>query len=687
LLDEIARLLGVPEGLVRSLLPDELEAILRQDSPLRDDHYRDRIDHLVYAIDGDNEAVFAGATKCTLVNGLLTQTEEARMMPGDKCQGTPISGGIARGRCKKIIRREDAIRINFRPGDILVSESTDMDLYKLIREAAGVITESGGVACHAAIVCRELNKPALVGVKNALSILENNDLIVLNADEGYLTTGRSIRRKFTLDDTAVAELDPSECGQKAMVLARLLRASVVVPRFFVVTWAKLHEHYLQLVADAHGPALQMLTAEVDSALEYLSGEMFVIRSSMAAEDTEETAAAGVWATDTGVVRADVVPNLIRYIEGLKGEQSKDLAGSIIVQEMILGDASGICFTVDPMDQSKKQAMFEVVPGGNEWLTDGQISPVRYFASRETKEVTLDEQSKQWGVLIDPSTLRRLVDTFLAVEAICGGPQDIEWTVKQGVISILQSRPITASGSQDGQVCRVITRRSSATGRDISSIYQAYRIPPNLRLHLLRVAAFGSTICNNWSGDPLDHQTLVTALLLHDIGNIVKADYDRFPGLFPEEMKNINFWKEVQRWVRQKYGDNDINASLAMAKEIGVNCSVLDLMARKLFRRNAETVVSDSWELKIAAYADQRVGPHGLLRLEERLEEAKRRYKGVKYASINHPEYEQLVGHAFEIEKQICSMTQIGLEEARDDIYSSAIEQLRSFELSVKLDGA
>ncbi len=56
------------------------------------------------------------------------------------------------------------------------------------------------------------------------------------------------------------------------------------------------------------------------------------------------------------------------------------------------------------------------------------------------------------------------------------------------------------------------------------------------MHLLRVAALGALIADNWTGTTVNRHTIVCTLLLHDIGNIVKADYDRFPLLRKRDTK-------------------------------------------------------------------------------------------------------------------------------------------------------
>lgn len=72
---------------------------------------------------------------------------------------------------------------------------------------------------------------------------------------------------------------------------------------------------------------------------------------------------------------------------------------------------------------------------------------------------------------------------------------------------------------------------------IQEIYRRYSIPPNLERHMLQVAAVGEYICTHWSGPELNSQLILQALLLHDLGNIVKFKRP-FLGELEQEMRNV-----------------------------------------------------------------------------------------------------------------------------------------------------
>ena len=71
-------------------------------------------------------------------------------------------------------------------GDILVTSMTRPEFVPVMKKVSGVITDEGGITCHAAIVCRELKIPCLIGTKNATKILKDGMEIELKATHGIV---------------------------------------------------------------------------------------------------------------------------------------------------------------------------------------------------------------------------------------------------------------------------------------------------------------------------------------------------------------------------------------------------------------------------------------------------------------------------------------------------------------------
>lgn len=98
--------------------------------------------------------------------------------------GMPASKGGARGRVYVILKKTDLA--NIKAGDILISYATSPDYVPAMKQCAAVVTDEGGVVCHAAIVCRELGIPCIVGTKNATQVFKNGDMVDVDADKGVI---------------------------------------------------------------------------------------------------------------------------------------------------------------------------------------------------------------------------------------------------------------------------------------------------------------------------------------------------------------------------------------------------------------------------------------------------------------------------------------------------------------------
>lgn len=107
--------------------------------------------------------------------------------PGHACTadvlvGTPGSNGAATGTARVVRGPGDFAAV--RPGDILVCPWTDPSWTPLLRLAAGVVTETGGVLSHAAIVARERRIPAVLGIAHATTTLQDAETLTIDGTAG-----------------------------------------------------------------------------------------------------------------------------------------------------------------------------------------------------------------------------------------------------------------------------------------------------------------------------------------------------------------------------------------------------------------------------------------------------------------------------------------------------------------------
>lgn len=81
---------------------------------------------------------------------------------------------------------EEQARSNFKPGEILVIPKTSNEILDLLKDCAGIITEQEGTNSHAAIVGLALNKPVIVGARNATDILRSGTTVTLDSERGIV---------------------------------------------------------------------------------------------------------------------------------------------------------------------------------------------------------------------------------------------------------------------------------------------------------------------------------------------------------------------------------------------------------------------------------------------------------------------------------------------------------------------
>jgi phosphohistidine swiveling domain-containing protein len=100
----------------------------------------------------------------------------------DDVVGVTACGGRVRGIVRLVLTDQDMLDMT--PGEILVTTSTTPSLMLAVEKAAGIVTDEGGMLCHAAIVSREFDIPCVIGTDNATRRLRTGDTIDMSAGEG-----------------------------------------------------------------------------------------------------------------------------------------------------------------------------------------------------------------------------------------------------------------------------------------------------------------------------------------------------------------------------------------------------------------------------------------------------------------------------------------------------------------------
>jgi pyruvate, water dikinase len=173
------------------LTPDRAEAPVLSDDQVREVAALARRDEEHYGVPQDAEWAFErGKLYLLQTRPITTIVERAKASnePGPVLlHGLGVGPGSTSGRVRVLVSPDDSSALE--PGEILVASMTSPDWVPLMRRAAAVVTDAGGMTSHAAIVSRELGIPCIVGTRLATRVLHTGMVVTVDARAGTITTG------------------------------------------------------------------------------------------------------------------------------------------------------------------------------------------------------------------------------------------------------------------------------------------------------------------------------------------------------------------------------------------------------------------------------------------------------------------------------------------------------------------
>lgn len=113
--------------------------------------------------------------------------------------GTAITHQSVIGRIC-VCENEDDLHDKFKNGDIIVASKTTNEMLPQLKKAGGIITEQDGLNSHAAIVASALDKPVIVGAKNAVKLLRTGTTVKLDGSRGIVFSANAITKKSKADN-------------------------------------------------------------------------------------------------------------------------------------------------------------------------------------------------------------------------------------------------------------------------------------------------------------------------------------------------------------------------------------------------------------------------------------------------------------------------------------------------------
>lgn len=127
---------------------------------------------------------------------IITNMAQCEQLIHERFQNSPTASGVSfvqgkvacrgtiRGRARVILHLKDVPEMQ--QGEILVSNMTHPDYMPAIHKAAAIVTDEGGIVCHAAIISRELQIPCVIGTDQATQIFQTGDMLEVDAENGVV---------------------------------------------------------------------------------------------------------------------------------------------------------------------------------------------------------------------------------------------------------------------------------------------------------------------------------------------------------------------------------------------------------------------------------------------------------------------------------------------------------------------
>lgn len=153
-------------------------------------------------------------------------------------RGEIASRGVYSGPVKIIHDLNELNKV--RKGDVLVTIMTTPDMVPAMQKAGAIVTDEGGMTCHAAIVSREMGIPCLVGTEHATKLLKDGQIITVHATRGVVYEGR-------IEGVEKVKTEISHCSGEEIVTATEIKVIMDLPDLAEKTAAETHADGVGLV--------------------------------------------------------------------------------------------------------------------------------------------------------------------------------------------------------------------------------------------------------------------------------------------------------------------------------------------------------------------------------------------------------------------------------------------------------
>jgi len=380
---------------------------------------------------------------------------------------------------------------------------TKPNIIPACEKAGAIVTDEGGILCHAAIVSRELGVPCLIGTKYATEYFKDGDYAEVDANKGtavkisfkdylakrhdtLLKAEDKVKRKIVLNKVKSGNIfwfnelgikDIPSVGGKGASLGELSRI-VDVPAGFCIS-VNAYSDFLKenklaikigdllkglsvqdhnaIAAKAHEVRELILGSSISSSLknqiiecyQKLKNRKVAVRSSATAEDLPSASFAGQQDTYLNVSSEKELLDCVRKCWAslftdravYYREKNGFKHTDVLISVVVqeMVDAKYAGVMFTKDPVEKKYVLVEVVTGLGEKLVSGEVTPNSYHLDKHSFKPVKKAENFKFDLLF----LKKLGVLGKLIESHYKFPQDIEWAIdSKGKIRILQSRSIT-----------------------------------------------------------------------------------------------------------------------------------------------------------------------------------------------------------------------------------------------------
>lgn len=145
-------------------------------------------EHKAYSVqisDQKKTKIWTGSEAEQVMKKITWPEDNTAFSSSEIIKGQVAFKGKAKGRVKIVNTVQEIAKMH--KGNVLVSHMTNPDIVPAMKMASAIVTDLGGITCHAAIVARELKTPCIIGTKIATKVLKDGDMVEVNAERGLVT--------------------------------------------------------------------------------------------------------------------------------------------------------------------------------------------------------------------------------------------------------------------------------------------------------------------------------------------------------------------------------------------------------------------------------------------------------------------------------------------------------------------